>query len=51
MIINFDEIRKANIKEYGEGVRHLAFLGRLYADKTHFIFEFVELVRVQKLKI
>lgn len=42
MDINFDQIREDNIIEYGAGVRHLSFLGRLYADKTHFIFELLQ---------
>ena len=42
MYIDFDKIRKENIIEYGAGVRHLSFLGRLYADKTHFIFELLQ---------
>ncbi len=35
-------IRQENIREYGEGTRHLAFLGRLYPDRTHFIFELLQ---------
>lgn len=42
MNIDFDKIRNENIIEYGAGVRHLSFLGRLYADKTHFIFELLQ---------
>jgi hypothetical protein len=42
MDIDFDRIREENIIEYGKGVRHLSFLGRLYADKTHFIFELLQ---------
>jgi len=38
MEINFDKIRDENIKKYGEETKHLAFLSRLYADKTHFLF-------------
>ena len=36
---DYDQIRKGNIKEYGEGERHLAYLGSLYPDRTHFVFE------------
>ena len=39
---NYDIIRRANIKEYGEGIRHLSFLGRLYTDRTHFIYEILQ---------
>lgn len=39
---DYDQIRKDNIKEYGEGVRHLAYLGSLYADPTHFVFELLQ---------
>ena len=39
---NYDKIRENNIREYGEGTRHLSFLDRLYTDKTHFIFELLQ---------
>ena len=39
---NYEKIREDNIKEYGQGKRHLAFLGRLYTDRTHFIFELLQ---------
>ncbi len=39
---NYDKIREDNIREYGEGTRHLSFLGRLYTDRTHFIFELLQ---------
>ena len=39
---DYDKIRTDNIKEYGEGTRHLSFLGRLYTDRTHFIFELLQ---------
>lgn len=42
MTSNYDKIREENIKEYGEGTRHLSFLGRLYTDRTHFIFELLQ---------
>ena len=42
MSSDYDRIRKDNIREYGEGTRHLAFLGRLYTDRTHFIFELLQ---------
>lgn len=42
MASNYDKIREENIREYGAGTRHLSFLGRLYTDKTHFIFELLQ---------
>lgn len=39
---NYDKIRDDNIIEYGQGTRHLSFLGRLYTDRTHFIFELLQ---------
>jgi hypothetical protein len=42
MRTNYDKIREDNIREYGQGIRHLSFLGRLYTDRTHFIFEILQ---------
>ncbi len=42
MSSNYDQIRYTNIREYGEGTRHLSFLKRLYTDRTHFIFELLQ---------
>lgn len=42
MPTNYDKIREDNIREYGQGTRHLSFLGRLYTDRTHFIFELLQ---------
>lgn len=39
---DYDKIRADNIREYGEGTRHLSFLGRLYTDRTHFLFELLQ---------
>ncbi len=39
---NYAKIRTENIREYGEGTRHLSFLERLYTDRTHFIFELLQ---------
>src|SRR5436309_2051433 len=39
---DYDKIRTANIEEYGKGTRHLAFLGKLYSKRTHFIFELLQ---------
>ncbi|MCX5806846.1 MAG: hypothetical protein NT010_12425 [Proteobacteria bacterium] len=38
----YDKIREDNILEYGQGTRHLSFLGRLYTDRTHFVFELLQ---------
>ena len=42
MASDYDRIRADNLEEYGKGTRHLAFLGRLYTDRTHFIFELLQ---------
>ena len=42
MPCNYDAIRKDNIRKYGEETRHLAFLGRLYSDRTHFVYELLQ---------
>ena len=42
MTVDYDRIRDENLIEYGQGDRHLAFLGRLYTDRTHFIFELLQ---------
>ena len=42
MASNYDSIRKENIRKYGEETRHLAFLGQLYSDRTHFIYELLQ---------
>lgn len=39
---DYDKIREDNILEYGRGTRHLSFLGRLYIDRTHFLFELLQ---------
>lgn len=39
---DYDKIRDDNILEYGQGTRHLSFLGRLYTDRTHFMFELLQ---------
>jgi len=40
--IDYDKIRHANIKEYGEGTRHLEFFNLLYSDRTHFVYELLQ---------
>src|SRR6266540_2309579 len=42
MSSDYERIRRDNIREYGEGTRHLDFLQRLYAERTHFIFELLQ---------
>lgn len=42
MPTDYDRIREDNIREYGQGTRHLSFLGRLYTDRTHFVFELLQ---------
>src|SRR5258705_7758390 len=42
MSTDYERIRQDNITEYGQGTRHLDFLQRLYADRTHFIFELLQ---------
>lgn len=39
---DYVQICSENIEEYGRGTDHLAFLGRLYSDRTHFIFELLQ---------
>ena len=42
MSSNYDQIRADNIREYGQGTRHISILGSLYSDRTHFIFELLQ---------
>ncbi|QGQ21945.1 hypothetical protein F1728_04230 [Gimesia benthica] len=42
MTIDFEKICSENIKDYGEKTHHLSFLGNLYADRTHFIYELLQ---------
>src|SRR5205814_9302559 len=42
MTSDYARILQDNVREYGEGTRHLDFLQRLYADRTHFIFELLQ---------
>ena len=42
MASDYDMICLENIRKYGEETRHLAFLGRLYSDRTHFIYELLQ---------
>lgn len=42
MSSNYEEIRQKNIKEYGEGSRHLSYFADIYSTRTHFIFEVLQ---------
>jgi hypothetical protein len=42
MATDYEKVRRDNIEEYGKGTRHLEFLGRLYSDRTHFIYELLQ---------
>jgi len=42
MSSDYEAIRKTNIKGYGEYDHHLSFLGQLYSERTHFIFELLQ---------
>lgn len=39
---DYERILQDNLHEYGHGERHLAFLGRLYTDRTHFVYELLQ---------
>ena len=45
MASDYDTIRLENIRKYGKETRHLAFLGRLYSDRTHFVYELLRIPR------
>lgn len=42
MASDYGKIKADNIRDYGEKTHHLAFLGRLYTDRTHFVFELLQ---------
>lgn len=42
MASNYQKIREENIKDYGRKTNHISYLGRLYSDRTHFIFELLQ---------
>lgn len=42
MTCDYKQIMRDNIREYGEGTKHLSFLDRLYSERTHFIFELLQ---------
>lgn len=39
---DYVQIREENIRRYGTETAHLALLGDLYSDRTHFIFELLQ---------
>ena len=42
MPVDYVQIREDNIRRYGTETAHLALLGDLYSDRTHFIFELLQ---------
>lgn len=42
MSTDYDAIRQRNIKEYGEGTKHLSYFSDIYSTSTHFIFEVLQ---------
>jgi hypothetical protein len=42
MPADYAQIREENIRRYGTETAHLALLGDLYSDRTHFIFELLQ---------
>lgn len=42
MPTDYAQIREENIRRYGTETAHLALLGDLYSDRTHFIFELLQ---------
>ena len=42
MATNYEKLKQENIKEYGRGTVHLSYLGMLYSDRTHFVFELLQ---------
>lgn len=42
MSSDYEEIRRKNIREYGEGTRHLSYFADIYSTRTHFIFEILQ---------
>src|SRR5216683_3237091 len=41
-MINYDDIRRQNIRLYDEDTDHLGLLSDLYTDRGHFIFELLQ---------
>ncbi len=42
MPTDYNKLREENIGRYGSETAHLAILGELYAERTHFIFELLQ---------
>lgn len=42
MPTDYEALLLQNLKEYGEGDRHLKHVGELYSDRTHFIYELLQ---------
>ena len=42
MPTDYEQILQDNLHEYGHGERHLAFLGQLYTNRTHFLYELLQ---------
>lgn len=42
MPTDYDKLKEENIGRYGSETAHLAILGELYAERTHFIFELLQ---------
>ncbi len=42
MSADYAAIRQNNIKEYGQGTRHLSYFADIYTRRTHFIFEVLQ---------
>ncbi len=42
MTTDYESIRQKNIREYGEGSRHLSYFSDIYTTRTHFIFEILQ---------
>jgi len=42
MTMDYEAIRQKNIKEYGEGTRHLSYFADIYSTRTHFLYEVLQ---------
>lgn len=42
MASNYELICQENIRKYGQATHHLEFLGGLYSDRTHFVYELLQ---------
>ena len=48
---DYERICRDNIKEYGEGTKHLSFIEHLHPDRTHFIFELLQNAEDKRAKL